>query len=493
MADTPPENATGAKPGASNEAGRAVPPKGNPALRMMGMPSIPVSLLWTIQLIILSCAGLPNIRAKLPSRNWMIFFGVVGTWTGLWYYDRREKKRIQQEWCNAVAHLASEPLPTNRMQRKVTIVLGAPPGDGLMAAREHFHEYVKPVLVAAALDWDVIEGRKQDDVRAELAEKIRKRRKMNGERTAEPLDEGDSEVVIKDLRERAGVTDSDDVAGDIVIGRHTWKEYVRGLHEGWLGPLDPPRGSSESHTSTATQSTGTPDDGSSPTPSSALTSDVKDSVSLTPESNPDTPTSSDAQSNASPTESSTTPAPSPENTAESEKPKKPKRPPPFIYPSDYPVERLAPLCPVEFGPSTAIPYPHIIGLRHTFTRIYRFLTQRHLADDIGRRVAAVALGANAPYETYERSGASQPSALADDASPSSSSYTEIGADQREWEQQRVLAHEEQEWHKSIRKRPEGEKESVWLDPMVLDPRVAERMKKFVLPEGVGKDVNDPDS
>lgn len=58
----------------------------------------------------------------------------------------------------------------------------APPGDGLRAAREHFHEYVKPILVAGAVDWEVIEGRKEGDVRAGLAAKIRRLRRRNGEK-----------------------------------------------------------------------------------------------------------------------------------------------------------------------------------------------------------------------------------------------------------------------------------------------------------------------
>ncbi len=49
-----------------------------------------------------------------------------------------------------------------------------------------------------------------------------------------------------------------------------------------------------------------------------------------------------------------------------------------------------------------------------------------------------------------------------------------------WEQQRLLAHEEADWHKNVRKRAEDDKERVWLDEMVLDERIAERMRRFVL-------------
>lgn len=52
-----------------------------------------------------------------------------------------------------------------------------------------------------------------------------------------------------------------------------------------------------------------------------------------------------------------------------------------------------------------------------------------------------------------------------------------------YEQQTVLQHEEREWHKSARKRLEGEGERVWLEGVVLDPRVAGRMRRFELAGG----------
>jgi import inner membrane translocase subunit TIM54 len=46
----------------------------------------------------------------------------------------------------------------------------------------------------------------------------------------------------------------------------------------------------------------------------------------------------------------------------------------------------------------------------------------------------------------------------------------------------MLENEESEWHKSVRNRPETDenKESVWADKMVVDPRIAGRMRKFTL-------------
>lgn len=170
----------------------------------------------------------------------MIFLSITGGLTAAITYDRRQKKRAQQKWADLVAHISKETLPIEQNRRKLTIFLSAPPGDGLRSAREYFIEYVKPILVSAALDYDVVEGRREGDVRAGLAEKIREHRRQAGEQSATVLQEPSKELVIAETRRRMGVTDEPGPLGDIVIGRHTWKEYVRGLHEGWLGPLDPP-------------------------------------------------------------------------------------------------------------------------------------------------------------------------------------------------------------------------------------------------------------
>lgn len=60
--------------------------------------------------------------------------------------------------------------------------------------------------------------------------------------------------------------------------------------------------------------------------------------------------------------------------------------------------------------------------------------------------------------------------------------SEHGQNSAFWEQQRLLEHEEPDWHKTVRDRSKVEKgaDRVWLDDMILDARVAERMQKFVL-------------
>ncbi|KAI9038060.1 Tim22-complex subunit TIM54 [Aspergillus affinis] len=389
----------------------------NPAMRMMGMP---------------------NFRFKLPSRNWMIFLTITGSFTAALIYDRKEKSRTQQKWCDLVAHLSKESLPVDQTRRKLTVYLSAPPGDGLRNARDHFKEYVKPILVAAALDYQVIEGRRQGDVRAALSERIRKVRRHAGE-SSSVVEEPSIEDVVADARQKIGVTDEPGPKGDLVIGRHTWKEYIRGLHEGWLGPLDPP---------------------SAPV-AELLDAPPAEGAEATKPSDDGTP----APENPEKTET-------PEKKEEKPKPSGPT--PAYLAPADYSSQSLPRTLPQSLDGSAPIAFPHILGFLNTPIRVWRYLNQRHLADTVGRDVAGIVLASSTrPYHDGSFSADSEFSTPNVDAGPSSSSN---------YEQQTLLEEEELEWHKSVHKTDESnpDKEREWVDEVVMDPRIASRMQRYIL-------------
>lgn len=365
----------------------------------------------------------------------MIFLSITGSFTAALVYDRREKRRAQQKWCDLVAHLSKESLPIEETRRKLTVFLAAPPGDGLRNARDHFKEYVKPILVAAALDYNVIEGRREGDVRAAYAEHIRKQRRRAGEAST-VVEETTKEDIVAEARKSIGVRDEPGPKGDLVIGRHTWKEYIRGLHEGWLGPIDPP-----------------------PVPEEPPVVEVPEVLAPT-EGNADAP-------------SPDKPEDKPEEKKEEEKkPEKPKGPTPaYITPVDYSSQSLPPSIPQTLDGSTPISFPHLLGFLNTPIRIYRYLNQRYVADSVGRDVAAAVLASYMrPYSEFESpidptdSNAIQPSATG------------------VYEQQTQLEHEEKDWHKSVHKPDETnpDREREWASDMVLDPRIASRMQRYFL-------------
>jgi import inner membrane translocase subunit TIM54 len=386
-----------------------------------------------------------NFRPRLPSRNWMIFLSITGSFTAAVVYDRREKRRVQRKWAKLVEHVAKEPLGSKEMPRKLTVFLEGPPTDGLRVAQDHFKEYVKPILVASGLDWEFIQGRKEGDVRAELAEKIRNSRLPPGEAEEDPT------AVI---RKNGGITEFEGVRGDIVIGRHTWKEYVRGLHEGWLGPTtEPPKPVQEQEEVKKEEA-----------PIETLPGITIHSS--TPESEGDA-------------------APKPEEPAPADKSKKPPQPAPFISTSAYAAAPTPSELPAEIH-SAPISFPHILGFFNTHIRMYRFLHRRDLADQIGRQTAAVILATYRPYHASSSSSDSSPTssftpdAPTDSSSPQAKPQTSESTPAQQAEQQIALSSEETEWHKNARKRVDGEPERTWLEPIVLDPRIAERMRRFEL-------------
>ncbi|KAJ5138610.1 Mitochondrial import inner membrane translocase subunit Tim54 [Penicillium bovifimosum] len=417
---------------------KAAPKPPNPAFKMM---------------------GLPNMRFKLPSRNWMIFLTITGSFAGTLMYDRREKRRVQQKWSELVAHISKESLPIDQMRRKLTVYLAAPPGDGLRVARDHFKEYVKPILVAAALDYTVVEGRREGEVRASTAESIRKLRRKAGEPSS-AVEETGVEAVVAATRAGMGIRDEPGTKGDLVIGRHTWKEYIRGLHEGWLGPLDAPAPPQEE------LPVDTLETASAEQPAGLMNPEVAtiDSPEFSEDAKPETP-ETEAE----------------EPKKEEEKEKKPAGPTPaYIYPSEYSSASLPPSLPQSFDSSIPVEFPHLLGFLNTPIRIYRFLTQRYLAEDVGRDVAALVLAnSSRPYRDDAFSADSEPTAASIDSTPSpDSSFADLSP--RNYEQQTVMQAAEKEWHKSVHKREEDEKEREWLDDVVLDPRIASRMQRAIL-------------
>ncbi|OSX65593.1 hypothetical protein POSPLADRAFT_1065302 [Postia placenta MAD-698-R-SB12] len=172
-------------------------------------------------------------RPKLPSRNWLIFIGVTSTLTGYYLYDRQQCKRIRQEYVDKVKHFAEIPLHSMDYPRKVTVYGTKWPGDeDSDRSMLFFRKYVKPVLVAAAVDYEMIKGKRHGDLARRIAEDIKKRRRIELGLEPPPV----MPVVLpntsaedKRRRELEG--------GVVIVGRLTFKEFMAGLKRGWTEGL----------------------------------------------------------------------------------------------------------------------------------------------------------------------------------------------------------------------------------------------------------------
>ncbi|KAG6907420.1 hypothetical protein DXG01_008992 [Tephrocybe rancida] len=190
-------------------------------------------------------------RPKLPSRNWLIFLSVTSSVTGYLIYDRRQCKRIKQHYVDLVKEQADELVGSLEWPRKVTVYGAKWPGDeDYDQATKYFRKYVKvrvmsfafhgadtstkPILVAAAVDFELISGKRHGDLAERVADDIRKRRRID--LGIDPIPE--IAKALPTYKSPQEVAQHKLEGGIVIIGRPTLKEFMVGLKRGWTDPLD---------------------------------------------------------------------------------------------------------------------------------------------------------------------------------------------------------------------------------------------------------------
>ncbi|KAI0636678.1 inner membrane protein import complex subunit Tim54-domain-containing protein [Trametes polyzona] len=187
---------------------------------------------------VLQYTGIPpswlDKRPRLPSRNWLIFLTVTSAVAGYYVYDRQQCKKIRQEYVDKVKDLATQPMGSMELPRLVTVYGAKWPGDqDYDRSMRYFRKYVKPILVAAAIDYDMVKGRRHGDIARHVADKIRKERRIMAgldQPFTGPMPLPGSSFDEKRQRELDG--------GIIIVGRHTLKEFMAGLKRGWTEGLE---------------------------------------------------------------------------------------------------------------------------------------------------------------------------------------------------------------------------------------------------------------
>lgn len=204
--------------------------------------------------VALEYTGIPpswlSARPRLPSRNWCIFITLTSSLISYYAYDRYQARAIRQSYIDRVKHLADEPMKSTDLPRKVVVYGAKWPGDeDHQRAVRFFKKYVKvgplfpheqsaathtlqPVLVAAAIDYDIIATRHSGDLAERVASNVIKDRRLAlglDQSVALPFP-GQLTQEQKHARELAG--------GIVLVGRHTFKEYMSGLKRGWSAGLD---------------------------------------------------------------------------------------------------------------------------------------------------------------------------------------------------------------------------------------------------------------
>ncbi|PBK81143.1 hypothetical protein ARMGADRAFT_976625 [Armillaria gallica] len=176
-------------------------------------------------------------RPKLPSRNWLIFLTVTSSITSLFIYDRQQCKKIRQEYIDKVKHLSEETPDHLSYPRKVTVYGSKWPGDeDHDQSMRYFRKYVKPVLVAAAVDYEMVNGRRHGDLATRIADEIKKRRRLDLGLDS-PADRSGMPPRYT-WRTKEQLRQQELNGGIVIVGRPTWKEFMTGLKNGWTDPLD---------------------------------------------------------------------------------------------------------------------------------------------------------------------------------------------------------------------------------------------------------------
>ncbi|KAI3619311.1 mitochondrial import inner membrane translocase subunit tim54 [Moniliophthora roreri] len=177
-------------------------------------------------------------RPKLPSRNWLIFWTITGSITGYYIYDRRQCKQIKAEYVEKVKYLSEESSPDHLASpRKVTVYGARWPGDeDWDQCIRYFRKYVKPIFVAAAIDYEMVVGKRHGDIAKHVAEGIRKSRRIDvGLDQLPPQDVLPPNYPFRTLAE---IRQHRLEGGVVIVGRPTWKEFMAGLKRGWTDGLE---------------------------------------------------------------------------------------------------------------------------------------------------------------------------------------------------------------------------------------------------------------
>lgn len=431
----------------------------NPALRAMGIP-----------------------RISLPSRNWMIFWTVLASIGGGIYYDKSQQTAIREKYSRQVEHLAKEIYSAERLPRKLTVFIAPPPNDFLEESLRHFRKYIKPILNAAAIDYEIYTETRQGDIRSQVAEKIRQMRREELEEqslkeqkaTQEAYDrswtkfvktalnrvnsvfkrEAEPETLVDrhDLYEakdvlglyrvfeptkpvRDDVQDPTLCGGIVCIGRGSYKEYITGVHEGLLGPLEKPE----------------------PVVETTTEQPVSIEKSVTELEGSDVNTSAGEESvvvEKAPVENNDDLQPDDEDQPKDQQPPVPA---PYILASDYKNGVLAPELdfskpilnrkgvPVLFEqPVYVFPIPKISGFLRIPEKIYNYFTTRNLAEEVSERTMIVVDGNSRKFEFKDKFMAGE---------------------------------EEPNWPKKWVEKGKS-KNSEWVQELEVDERVTQRLRVF---------------
>ena len=146
----------------------------------------------------------------------MIFWTVVTTIGGGIAYDKYEQKQMRKKWMDAVKQFGEVSYGANEIPVNLLFLLHR-----LLTIFDEslklFRKFIKPVLNAGVVDFEIFSESRQGDIRASVAEKIRElRRKQLVEETPKKNESnGNQDNDEEELKSRSDLYKAKDVLGFI--------------------------------------------------------------------------------------------------------------------------------------------------------------------------------------------------------------------------------------------------------------------------------------
>ncbi|KDE08048.1 hypothetical protein MVLG_01749 [Microbotryum lychnidis-dioicae p1A1 Lamole] len=190
-------------------------------------------------------------RPKRPGPKMSVFLLTTVTLTGAYIYDRRECKRIQQEYIDKVKWMSEETMGSEQNARKLKVYGARVPDDGeLERSTKWFKRYMRPILVASGTDYIIKTGTNPGGLGRTLLAEIRARRITEASKdpsiasakastsnvsTTNSAQEN-VELVLSAKEEQERLHEKE--GGIILLGRSALKEYLWAMKKGYSEAID---------------------------------------------------------------------------------------------------------------------------------------------------------------------------------------------------------------------------------------------------------------
>lgn len=172
-------------------------------------------------------------KPRLPSRKWCMFWASLAGLGVVYYDDRRQCKKIMEEYKERVRGLSEQSMHPLEHPRKVLVYTAKYPGDdNYDVGVRFFKRYVKPILVTGAVDYEITSGTSYGNLARELRNRIHQRRRnLAGVEpwttntvagTSLPTTLSPAQYLQRELE-----------GAVVLIGRPALKEWAWALKEGW--------------------------------------------------------------------------------------------------------------------------------------------------------------------------------------------------------------------------------------------------------------------